>query len=212
MTMKKSVFLVLLKSIAIDATHRARTLLSCLLLILLSGCIGAGKNSTMVAQQQGYFPHLQGIDLLGVARKIPQSFAGSLNLVVVAFKREQQSIINPWITVADNIMADHQQLRFYEIPLVYELNPVYRTWVNNGMRSGIPSPIARERTITVYTDRDKFTTLMNMDTETIYIVLLDTSGKVLWREQGAVSEIKIQRLIEFLKQIHSDSSVSVVTK
>lgn len=157
-------------------------------LLIMTGCIGAGKISTVKPQGENYFPKMEGIDLLGEMRQLPESFEGKLNIVTVAFEREHQKDVNEWIALADEIMQEHPDVKFYEIPVIYEINAPYRFWVNNGMRSGILEPEARERTITVFTDREKFTGIMNMNTEIIYTLLLDQKGKILWRSPGVLTE------------------------
>ncbi len=168
-------------------------------ILTMTGCIGAGKLSEVKPQGQGLFPKLEGIDLQGKTRRLPDSFAGKLNIVTVAFEQEQQEDVNTWISLADEIIKDNKTVRFYEIPLIYKLNAPYRMWVNNGMRSGIPDEAARERTITVYTDREAFTKLMNMQTQNIYTLLLDDQGKILWRAQGTLTKPLETELLEKIK-------------
>lgn len=160
-------------------------------IFLLSACIGAGENSVMQPVKQGYFPQLQGIDLLGEDRAIPETFAGQLNIVAVAFKREQQSDVDPWISVALDIMQDDETVRFYELPVIYEASATFRAWVNNGMRSGIADIAARERTITIYTNREAFLEEMNMTLDRITLLLLDNRGKILWRSDGSATKQKV---------------------
>ncbi len=152
-----------------------------------------GENSP-IHVKKGHFPHLTGIDLLGNERQIPQSFKGKLNIVAVAFQREQQEMVNTWIPIADKIIEERKDVRFYEVPLIYELGGLYRGWINNGMRMGIPDPVARERTITVYTKRDTFLKKMNMKTSTIYVLITDESGKILWRTSGEATADNVKKL------------------
>lgn len=163
-------------------------------LLVMTGCIGAGKISTVKPQGEGFFPQVEGIDLLGETRQLPGAFEGKLNIVTVAFEREHQDDVNPWIDLAIEIMDDHPKVRFYEVPLIYEINAPYRMFINNGMRSGIPDPAARERTITVFTDRDAFTTPMEMKTDIIYTLLLDEKGKILWRSSDVLTDEKGEQL------------------
>ena len=74
------------------------------------------------------------------------------------------------------------------------MNAMMRGWVNNGMRSGIPSEKARERTITVYTEREKFLGMMNMQTDNIYTLLVNQDGEILWRAEGDATDEKIRDL------------------
>ena len=67
------------------------------------------------------------------------------------------------------------------------MSGVGRFWVNNGMRSGIQDSDARNRTITVYTQRDEFAQYMGLDMNTITTFLLDNDGTILWRQSGAMT-------------------------
>jgi predicted transcriptional regulator len=69
------------------------------------------------------------------------------------------------------------------------------------MRLGIQDKIARERTITVYTNRDKFFEIMNMKGDKIYVLLLDKDGKILWRTDGLANQKNIESLQKILKKI-----------
>jgi hypothetical protein len=168
--------------------------LALMTLLGLSACIGTGQNTDIQAKGEGKIPAMTGIDLLGEDRPIPDSFKGELNIVTFAFEREQQANVDTWIPSAEALVDEIDGLDFYEIPLIYEMNPVMRGWVNNGMRSGIPGERARERTITVYTDRDEFLNMMDMTTETIYTLLVNREGSILWREEGDMTDEKLASL------------------
>ena len=169
-------------------------------MVMLSSCIGMGENSEIKAMGEKNFPVMTGIDLLGEERILPKSFTGRFNLVAVAFEREQQEDVNTWIPVAEKLMQKHSSLKFYEIPLIYKMNAAMRGWINIGMRAVIEDKTSRERTITVYTDRDKFTSLMNMQTQSIYVLLLDDKGKIHWKHEGVTTEKAIQSLSRLLEE------------
>ena len=171
-----------------------------ILTMTLFGCIGSGQNSPISAQNEKTFPGVTGIDLEGKDRQLPAAFSGRKNLVAVAFEREHQDAVNTWIPFAESQMASDPDVRFYEVPLIYEMMGITRMWVNNGMRSGIPDPAARERTITVYTDRDVFTKALNMSTDRIYMLLVDDTGKILWRAEGPRTDALEKSLKAALKK------------
>lgn len=164
----------------------------------LAGCIGAGMNSPIETKGSEAFPVLTGIDLLGQQRALPAAFAGDLNIIAIGFEREHQTPINSWIPIADSVMADHPKVRFYEVPMIYEMSMITRAWVNNGMRAGVPGDTARERTITVYTDRDTFLKTMNMQTDRIYVLVLDKAGKIVWKTEGPATEASVKSLKDFI--------------
>ncbi|MDR3747630.1 MAG: hypothetical protein P4M04_05705 [Acidobacteriota bacterium] len=61
------------------------------------------------------------------------------------------------------------------------MNPLTRWFIDSGMRRGIPDPNARARTITLYIDKKPFEQALQLPTEkTVYALLVDRSGKVLW--------------------------------
>lgn len=167
---------------------------------MVTACIGAGSISAIKPLGKNTFPQMEGIDLLGESRIVPAAFSGELNIVAVAFEREQQKDVNTWIDVAEAIMKENASVKFYELPVIYEVNGMYRTWINNGMRSGIPSKTARERTITIYTDREEFTTLMQMTTDQISVLLIDNKGKILWRNNGVATKQAINSLLNQIKE------------
>lgn len=165
-----------------------------ILLFTLQSCIGAGNNSPIEANKNNYFPNVTGIDLEGKKQNLPAAFSNKLNLVIVAFKREQQIEVDTWIKAAEPILEKNSNLNFYEVPLIYELSAFKRMWVNNGMRFGIPNKVARKRTITVYTDREEFFKITGMREEKIYALLIDNKGKILWKKEGVASDKKILSL------------------
>ncbi len=65
-------------------------------------------------------------------------------------------------------------------------------FIDGGMRSGIPDPEARARTITLYTDVGTFRQALGLESEdTIYGVLLDEQGAVVEIVEGDFDENKL---------------------
>ncbi len=170
------------------------------LLSLQSCLIGAGENSKIEKNQNNFFPKITGIDLEGNKREIPQTFTAKLNIVAVAFKREQQNDVNSWLSEINKIEAANSEINFWEIPLIYELGSFKRAWVNNGMRFGIKDSKARKQTITVYTNREEFFEIMKMKEDEIYILLLNDKGKILWQTNGVANEKKVLLLNQAIKK------------
>ena len=94
-----------------------------------------------------------GIDLEGKEISLPSGLSGRRNLVAIAFKREHQPVVDTWIAEVEPLLAQDPELRLYEVPTIYEGSILFRLWLNNAMRAGIPDQVARRRTITIYVDR-----------------------------------------------------------
>jgi len=132
------------------------------------------------------FPTVTGANLQRKKLNLPQDFQGELNLVFIAFQQWQQTQVDTWIPFARQLEETHAGVCYYELPTIQRLNVLARTFINEGMRAGIPDPIARERTITLYLDKNSFRKALELPSEDdIYVLLLDRRGQVLWRTEGS---------------------------
>jgi hypothetical protein len=131
------------------------------------------------------FPEVRGSNLEGREFTLPADFDGDLNLVFVAFQRGQQKLVDTWLPFAKDAAARHARLRYYELPTIHEANSVVRWFIDNGMRRGISDVAAREATITLYLDKESFRRALRIPHEdTIYILLVDAEGRVVWKADG----------------------------
>jgi hypothetical protein len=63
-----------------------------------------------------------------------------------------------------------------------------RRFIDGGMRAGISDLAARERTITLYIDKKPFREALGISNEdTIYVLVLDSDGRVTLMLDGAYS-------------------------
>jgi hypothetical protein len=147
------------------------------------------------------FPEIQGQDLLGDNIKIPSQLKGELNIIIIAFQRWQQDLIDSWNLFLEYLLRKYPKLEFYEFPIIRKMNFIYRAFINRGMRMGIPSEKTRSRTITLYIDKEPFKTALNIKTEdNIFLFLIDKTGNILWRSQSYYTEGKGLELLEVIKK------------
>lgn len=137
------------------------------------------------------FPRVRAANLERRPVVLPDDFAGGRNLILIAFQREQQFDIDTWISVAKRQMQRHRDFRFYELPTISRRIPLTRWWLDGAMRAGIPDPVAREATITLYLDKAAFRRALQLPREdTIYALVVDRAGRVLWRAEGPCTDAK----------------------
>jgi hypothetical protein len=142
-----------------------------------------------------HFPTVSGSNLQRTRLTLPQDFQGERNLVLIAFQQWQQTQVDTWIPLARQLEETYPAMRYYELPTIQQLNPLARTFINEGMRAGIPGQVARERTITLYLDKKAFREALQLPGEDdIYVLLLDRQGRVLWRAEGAFTPDKGESL------------------
>ncbi len=150
---------------------------------------------------QGTFLPLKSESLEKQAVQLPQDFQGERNLLLIAFQREQQKDTDTWLAQMKRYEDIDKEFRYYEIPTIEKMNPFMRWFINTGMRHGIPDKKARERTITLYIEKEPFENSLRItDEKKIYAIVVDRSGNVLWRATGPYDEIKGKRLEEFLEK------------
>jgi hypothetical protein len=146
------------------------------------------------------FPDVIGKNLEGKDFHLPLDFEGELNLVFVAFQREQQLMVNTWLPTADLLEDLHPKLKYYELPSISRMNPIARWVINTGMRTGVKDPKSRAKTITLYLDKKPFCRALGIGTEdNIYILLVDQKGKVVWNSEGPCNAENAKDLSDFIK-------------
>jgi len=149
----------------------------------------------------GKFPALESETLEKQAVQLPQDFQGERNMLFIAFEREQQRDIDTWLTQMKRYEDLDKGFRYYEIPTIEKMNRLMRWFINTGMRHGIPDKKARERTITLYIDKEPFKKSLQIpDEKKIYAMVVDRSGNVLWRASSPYDEAKGINLQEFLEK------------
>jgi hypothetical protein len=154
------------------------------------------------------FPTVTGSNLQRQKLALPQDFEGEQNLVFIAFQQWQQTQVDTWIPFARQLEGTHPEVRYYELPTIRRLNAFSRTFVNEGMRAGIPDPVARERTITLYLDKNTFRQALQLSGEDdIHVLLLDGQGTVLWRAEGGFTPEKGDSLTEAVRGAQRSEAV-----
>jgi len=164
--------------------------------------VRVGPSKLEVQKNGGYFPMVSGFNLQREEYQFPRDFAGKWNLIIVPFQREQQQDVNTWIPALRELEREHPSLVYYELPTIYRLPTLSRTFINEGMRAGIPDRTARERTITLYLDKDRFKKAVDIKSEdAIHLLLVDDEGRILWRGRGVYSEESLADLEKTLDDL-----------
>jgi hypothetical protein len=153
------------------------------------------------------FPNVTGSNLHRRKVTFPQDLQGELNLVLIAFQQWQQTQVDTWIPFVRQLEETYPGVRYYELPTIQRLNVLARTFINEGMRAGLPDPLVRERTITLYLDKDEFRQALQLPHEDhIYVLLLDRRGQVLWQAEGDFAPEKGESLAERLQMWREDEA------
>jgi len=131
------------------------------------------------------FPRLEARDLQGRAVELPEGIEGERNVVIVAFRRDQQSLVDSWLPWLEARAATDPGLRFYELPVIGTLWSPARGMIDGGMAAAIREPVVLQRTLTIYTDVRRVTVGLGIDaTDTVSLFVVGADGAVHWRGCG----------------------------
>jgi hypothetical protein len=146
------------------------------------------------------FPEVRGASLSGEEYNLPGDIEAEYALVMIAFKQMQQIDVNTWLPIARELAERYPQLAYYEFPTIDRLNAAARAFIDGGMRAGIPDPVARATTITLYLDRSAFQEVLDIQGEDqIIVMLINQDGEVFWRTEGpstATSREEVDALLQ----------------
>jgi hypothetical protein len=152
------------------------------------------------------FPTVKGENLSGRHMVLPRDFEGKLNIVVVAFYREQQLLVNSWLPTVQELQRKYPEIHMYELPTISTGYVLMKWIIDNGMRSGIKDTKTRDHTITLFTDTKKFRQDLDLPTdETIYVMLVDSSGAVRWKSSGSMTPMSAALLSSAVDELLSKS-------
>jgi hypothetical protein len=141
--------------------------------------------------QPSVFPELKAQNLEGKILSLPGEFSGDLNLVLIAFERDQQREVDSWLEAQPEIFKGHPGIPCYEISTMGKEYKMARFLIDRSLRYGISNQEQRARTFTLYIDKAPFEQSMHITNERrIAVLLVDRKGKVMWREEGLYYDIK----------------------
>ncbi len=151
-------------------------------------------------QRAVMFPLVDARNLLGVDVQLPAAFEGAHNVVLIAFQRNHQSLVDSWVPWLEQQAAADPALRFYEVPTIGRIWAPARRFIDGGMASAIRVPEILRRTLTFYGNVNRVTQPLNIDDRsTIAVVLIDAEGKVGWSGKGGFDPILAADLAQALQ-------------
>jgi hypothetical protein len=142
------------------------------------------------------FPTLHARDLERTDRTLPDAFTGDWNLVVLAFRRQHQALVDRWVAWHEDVAAERPGFECWEIPVIGTLWSPARSFIDGGMAQAVRQAHARRHTLTVYTNVAKAAYALDItDTGTVTALLVDGTGLIRWRATGAPDDASTAELL-----------------
>jgi hypothetical protein len=162
---------------------------------MMSGC--AASSVRMLGLPGKNIPQVTGQNLHRERVRFPEDIKGRPTLLLIAFRHQQQRDIDTWLRRIDELQTAVPDLNVLELPVLRKAYVVMQPYIDGGMRSGIPDPDARARTITLYTDKDSFRKALGLGPEDrIYAVLVDREAAILRVEEGPATDDSVEAMLK----------------
>jgi hypothetical protein len=128
---------------------------------------------------------------------LPEAFSGSPSVVIIAFTRSHQALVDSWTPWLDEFVEKHPTVAFYEIPTISGSWKLMRRMIDGGMAAAIRTPKVLKRTMTVYGDIRRLTVPLKIfDRSTISVLAVTREGEVLWSHSGPFDPVAASALGE----------------
>jgi hypothetical protein len=126
---------------------------------------------------------------------LPADFAAPLNLLILSFQRDQQSIVDDWVRA----LPQSGPVQIWLLPISARANGLYRWWLNASLRGSLPPTQPRRYTVPLYVNKSQFMGYLHVSSEQeIVLLLTDRAGNVVWRTAGPVTDSKRAALDRFV--------------
>ena len=139
-------------------------------------------------------PELSGEFLTRRKVVFPQAAEGRVTLLLLGFTYKSRFAVEAW---AERFRAQYQsdpRVTFYEAPMIGGVARLAKWFIDSGMRRGTPEN-DYEHVVTVYERTDSWKQRVRfVDPDAAYLILLDQTGKVAWRHQGAFEDAAFEAL------------------
>lgn len=140
------------------------------------------------------FPTIRAETLSKKPVVFPDVAKGKYAFILIAFKRQTQGEVDGWLDPFIEEFGGKTNVAFYEIPMISNSWKWMSSWIDSGMRAGVPE-YKHSHVATYYGPLDKyFDSLEIEDKNTVHVFLLDRQGQIIWKETGPVTNKKYEDL------------------
>ena len=154
-----------------------------------------------VLQASEPFPRLEGEDFLGAAKVLPDAVKGHPALLIVSFSRKAKAQTTEWGKQLTARRLSTSGFTFLHVPVLEDVPRLFRGMVKGSMKKGIPQDV-QQYFVLLFQGEEKLKQLTGYQKDDeAYLLLLDASGNIQWRDHGIVNDEKISRLSEQLQKL-----------
>ncbi|RZN46788.1 hypothetical protein EF808_05085 [archaeon] len=149
------------------------------------------------------FPQIRGHALDQRDVTLPDDAQGMVALIVLAFERQAQSMVDSWIGPFERHLCGAGRYTYFEVPMIAGLwGRMFSRFIDDGMRAGVPEK-RHHNVVTYYGNFEVYSSLLALEDRGIcYAFLLDKSGFIRWRGNGYSSPEEVEELVTMARMLH----------
>jgi hypothetical protein len=161
--------------------------------------LGAGTAPELKVGER--LPELRGEFLTRREAVLPEAAEGRVALLLLGFTYKSRFAVEGWAGKFRARFEADPRVAFYELPMVGGMAKLGKRFIDSGMRRGTPEK-DYERVITVYRDTNSWKQrVVYGEPDAAYLILLDRTGKIAWRYQGAFEQGTFQELTRKVSEL-----------
>ena len=150
--------------------------------------------------QSQQFPVIKAETLSQEKIVFPEITKGKTALILIAFKRQTQGQVDSWLDPFIEEFGDNELVTFYEIPMISNSWKWMSSWIDSGMRAGVPA-YKHDHVATYYGPLSEYFEYFDVqDKRLCYVFLLDENGKIIWRNQDAATRESYNELSQLVRE------------
>lgn len=151
-------------------------------------------------------PSVTGLTSDSVEVNYPEQFVAEYQLIVMPFDREQQVLAVTWLPLFQELASENDNLQYWSIAALPELNAGIRFLVLTGIRAAIPNADMRQQVTVLFLEQQEqfLATLAIDDDEAIQAFIMDSDGVIYYRAIGEFTEEKGEALRDALTHLLGD--------
>jgi hypothetical protein len=147
------------------------------------------------------FPTIEAETLSRKKVVFPEVARGQHAFILIAFRRQTQGEVDSWLDPFVEDFAGREGITFYEIPMISGGWKWMSSWIDSGMRQGVPQ-YKHDHVATYYGPLKEYHKHLEIrDTGTVHAFLLDQQGRIIWRDIGPANDRKYSHLKELVKKV-----------
>src|SRR4051812_7911749 len=137
------------------------------------------------------FPRVTGQTFGERAVIVPDAFKGKPTILVITFTRSAQEQARSW---ADKLKQKALGLETHQVLELEDVPRLMRGFVRGSIRRSIPKE-SQDNFVLLFEGEEALKKSVNYQaSDDAYVVMLDSSGNIVWREHGAVDDKKFAAL------------------